>query len=210
MKIAIKSLTYLLHTHELGITFNRFSEGKPILIGWSDSAFKDDVKTGRSTAGYSIGFKGSGPMITKTRLTKTVSLSSCEAELKALTDCVRKVMWFRHIMEEMKLPMLTATDIIRPTLIMEDNQSAIAIAKNPITTERSEHIDVREFYCREMAQTDQIRIQYIQTNKMIADMLTKPLPLDKVRIFRKAIMDGSDVIIKETTKPAYTKKKQKQ
>ena len=67
--------------------------------------------------------------------------------------------------------MSTAT----PTVLMEDNQGAIAIAKNPIIHARTKHIDIRYHYVREALQKRIIELRYCPTSDMIADILTKPL-----------------------------------
>ena len=59
---------------------------------------------------------------------------------------------------------------------MEDNQGAIALAKNPITHSRTKHIDIRYHYIRETVQRGAIDLQYCPTQEMCADLLTKALP----------------------------------
>ncbi len=59
---------------------------------------------------------------------------------------------------------------------MEDNQGAIAIAKNPVAHARTKHIDIRFHYAIEEGI---IEIEYCPTEDMIADLLTKPLCKDR-------------------------------
>ena len=58
---------------------------------------------------------------------------------------------------------------------MEDNQGAIAIAKNPIAHARTKHIDICYHFIRETIQDKTIELRYCPTDKMLADLLTKPL-----------------------------------
>lgn len=60
--------------------------------------------------------------------------------------------------------------------VMEDNQGAIALAKNPVAHARTKHIDIRYHYIREALQSGLIDLQYCPTSEMNADLLTKPLP----------------------------------
>ena len=62
------------------------------------------------------------------------------------------------------------------TLIREDNQGAICLAKNPKDHPRTKHIDVRYHYVRETVERKVMRIEYIPTGDMTADALTKGLP----------------------------------
>ncbi|KAI0998711.1 hypothetical protein K3495_g9490 [Podosphaera aphanis] len=56
-----------------------------------------------------------------------------------------------------------------------DNQGAIALIKNPYLNERSKHIDIFYHHVRELRENNRISTQYVPTNEMIADGLTKPL-----------------------------------
>jgi hypothetical protein len=63
----------------------------------------------------------------------------------------------------------------KPTLIYGDNQGAITLVKNPEFHARTKHIDVSTYYVRELVEDHKISLAYIQTDKILADMLTKPL-----------------------------------
>ena len=70
------------------------------------------------------------------------------------------------------------------TVILEDNQGAIAIAKNPVDHSRTKHIDIRYHYIRECVRNGQIELRYCPKNDMKADILTKPLTKQSVnRLF---------------------------
>ena len=94
-----------------------------------------------------------------------VSLSTSEAEYIALSSATQEAVWIRRLLTDVgALP--------EPTLIMEDNQGAIAIAKNPIANARIKHIDIRYHYIREVVQEE---LCYCPSSEIIADLLTKPL-----------------------------------
>jgi hypothetical protein len=63
----------------------------------------------------------------------------------------------------------------KPTPIYSDNQGAIALVKNPEFHVRTKHIDVSIYYVRELAEDHKISLAYIQTDEILADILTKPL-----------------------------------
>jgi hypothetical protein len=57
-----------------------------------------------------------------------------------------------------------------------DNQSCIALTKNPRFHDRSKHIDIKHHYLRKMIEHSDIKIIYCPTEDMIAYALTKALP----------------------------------
>ena len=78
-------------------------------------------------------------------------------------------------------------DISRPVTIYEDNQSAIAVSPSMSKNarqKRRKHIDVRHHFVQEAIQNGTIRIEYCSTTQMVADILTKPLPLGQFNIIR--------------------------
>lgn len=54
-----------------------------------------------------------------------------------------------------------------------------SLGKNPIYHSRTKHIDVRHHFVREVLKDGIIKIEYIPTTKMAADILTKGLPKQK-------------------------------
>ena len=58
---------------------------------------------------------------------------------------------------------------------MVDNQSAIALAKNPVMHDRSKHIDIKFHFLRDYVDGGQIVIEFVETDRQLADVLTKPL-----------------------------------
>jgi len=60
-------------------------------------------------------------------------------------------------------------------VIMEDNQSTIALCYNRVQQQRSKHIDVRYFYIRHVIQTGLVKVLYVPSDCNAADCGTKPL-----------------------------------
>ena len=58
---------------------------------------------------------------------------------------------------------------------MVDNQPVIALAKNPVLHNRSEHIDVKFHFLRDCIDGGQIVIEFIETDWQLEDVLTKLL-----------------------------------
>jgi hypothetical protein len=60
-------------------------------------------------------------------------------------------------------------------VVYEDNQGAIALAKNPEYHARTKHIDIQYHFVRECVENGRITLEYCETADMLADALTKPL-----------------------------------
>ena len=74
-----------------------------------------------------------------------------------------------------------------PTVINEDNQPAINIAENRLTSQRTKHIDIKYHFIREAIVDGIIKLQYIPTAEQLADLLTKILPAPQTVKLRDAI-----------------------
>ena len=59
---------------------------------------------------------------------------------------------------------------------MADNQSAIKLLRNPISSLRSKHIDIVHHFARERVMRKEVAFVYTATDLMIADVMTKALP----------------------------------
>ena len=60
-------------------------------------------------------------------------------------------------------------------LIKEDNQGTTAVANNPISHNRTKHIDIKLHYVHEALEYNIIDLIYCPTDKRTAYILTKPL-----------------------------------
>ena len=132
--ITIKQcLRYLQGTTTLGLSFNRSSESTPRLIGYSDSSHNVDQDNGRITSGH-IFYLGSSLITWSSTKQETVTLSSCKAEFMAGTEAARQTIWIKDLL----------CGVMgfkwKKAVIRIDNQSAIALTKNPVFYGRSKYI----------------------------------------------------------------------
>jgi len=58
---------------------------------------------------------------------------------------------------------------------MVDNQPAIILAKTPVLHDRSKHIDIKFHFLRDCVDGGQIVIEFVETGRQLADILTKSL-----------------------------------
>ena len=156
-------IRYLRGTVSRGITYVATSVVR--IVAYSDSDWGANVDNRRSRTGYVILVSG-GPVIWQTRSQKTVALSSCEAELYALCDCVKELLWLIHFLEAMNI-------VFETPILFVDNQGAIALSKNPVNHQRSKHIDIKWFFIRDVLDRKQVNVEYVQSKQNFADKFTK-------------------------------------
>ena len=152
----------------LSSTLKGYEYNSSFPLGFSDSDFASDKITSKSTFGYLFTVAG-GPVSWKSKRSSTIALSTMEAESDALVEAVREVQWLKNLYSELNMP------INRPTLVLEDNQSTIKAAKDPALHSRTKHTLLKYRYIREARNAKIFDILYIDTKRMPADGLTKPL-----------------------------------
>ena len=74
-----------------------------------------------------------------------------------------------------------------PVLVFEDNQCALQVANGHTSLSRAKAIDLRRAVVCQAVQRELIRVEYIDTKKMLADILTKQPPADAFEAARTAL-----------------------
>lgn len=70
---------------------------------------------------------------------------------------------------------------------MCDNQGCIANLNNPIISDRTKHIDIAHRFATERVEMGDVSFVYCPTSQMVADALTKPVPIPALQFFRSSI-----------------------
>ena len=109
------------------------------------------------------------PVISKSKLQNSVSLSTAEAEYVALSLCIQDILWTKILLMEMKVK------IDARVVVYEDNQSAIAIAKNERYQSQAKHIAIPNHFVLDQVNAKFIRLEYIKTKSQLADIMTKAI-----------------------------------
>lgn len=167
--VAVKHLLrYIAGTVDYGLVYPRLSNGVNNLIGYTDSDMGGDVDERRCTAGV-LFFLGDMPVTWQSQKQKTVALSTCEAEYMAGAAGACQAVWLVQLLSDI------TGDVAQPPALKMDNQSAIALSKNPVLHDRSKHIDTKFHFIRECVDSGKISVEYASTQEQLADVLTKAL-----------------------------------
>jgi hypothetical protein len=167
--VAVKRvLRYVAGTRSYGVHYKEGGDDGMKLNGYSDADLAGDLDERKSTSGV-IFFLGNNPVTWQSAKQKVVALSSCEAEYIAVATATCQGVWLHRLLQD-----FVGHEAEAPRL-MVDNMSAIALSKNPVYHDRSKHIDTRYHFIRECIEEGTIVIEYVPTERQLADILTKAL-----------------------------------
>ena len=95
----------------------------------------------------------------------------------AAVEAGKEIIWMRRLLQEIGFPVPPSS------VLWMDNQSAIQVAKHPEHHGRMKQLDLRWFWLRDVVDQGTISPSFVSTTDMLADLLTKALPRDKVLRF---------------------------
>jgi len=165
---------YLNGTRSRGLIYRK--TGNVQVNVFSDSSFCTCADTSRSRGGFIASISGCA-VAWSSRLHDVVSLSTAEAEYMQATESAKEILYLNQLLEDIGI------DRDRSTLLL-DNSSAIQLVKNPIFHKRSKHIKNRFHKIREWLQSGEFEVEYVKTELMAADYLTKGV---SVGIFERCL-----------------------
>jgi hypothetical protein len=115
-----------------------------------------------------LSVSGETPGVLGFKETKSVALSTAEAEYIVVGHCCAQLLWMRQTLRDYgyklsKVPLLC------------DNESAIRMVDNPIKHNRTKHIDIWYRFLRDHQQKEDIEIAYVSTHNQLVNILTKTL-----------------------------------
>jgi hypothetical protein len=109
-----------------------------------------------------------GPVHVSSKRQKLNSKSSTEAELIGVSDALSQVIWTREFL-------LAQGHVVPAAVVKQDN-------KGRSTSSKTRHIGVRYFWVADRIEQGEVVLEYLATEDMAADILTKPL---QGALFRK-------------------------
>ena len=170
---AMRVLRYLKATLGPGILLPKGNETD--LIAYSDSDWLGCPFSRRSRTGYVL-LLGGAPISWKSNKQSVVSRSSAEAEYRAMATTVSEILLTRWLLTEFHV------EFHAPIPLLCDNNSACHIAHNPVFHERTKHVEMDYYFLRERVFSKEIVPVKINTQDQLADLLTKPLGSDRLKL----------------------------
>lgn len=173
---------YLKSTVKQRIRYGPGGEHEYFVL-YSDADWATDKVDRKSVSGSIVMFYG-GPTSWSSKKQRSVSTSSCESEYIALAACVKQGQWIAQILRDLGYAKYIGKN---PNLVQMfgDNQGAIALTENAHLNDRSKHVDICYHYIRDLVENGRCKVDYIPTDDMVADGMTKPLQKVKFERFKE-------------------------
>jgi hypothetical protein len=168
-------LSYLHRHASAGLTYTRDDAR---LVGFSDASWE----TAKSTSGWVVLWQ-SAALSWGSRQQKSIALSTCEAEIIALSEATKDMVYFRKLVSGL------GDAEPGPSLLHTDSKSARDVSYNPEHHDRMKHVARRHFFVRDMVESFEIEVPFVRTDDNIADFFTKPLAGKKFHAMRCKIMN---------------------
>ena len=159
---------YVKSTVDYHLTFRKGGNDLQI-TAYCDADWASSLDDRHSISGYCTSLRETGPYISwKSRKQSSVALSTCEPEYISLSATCQEISYLVQLLKDV------LDHDFQPAALMNDNQGAIALVKNPTGHMRSKHIDIRYHYVRECFKRNRITLNYVPSNENYSDIFTKP------------------------------------
>ena len=109
-----------------------------------------------------------------------MALSTAEAEYISIGNCCAQILWLKQQLDDYGIN-------CKNVPIKYDNTSAINLTKNPVQHSRTKHIEIRHHFIRDHVNIGNINIDFVPTERQLADIFTKPLEKSRFEFIRNEI-----------------------
>ncbi|KAL7530325.1 hypothetical protein ACHAWF_005014 [Thalassiosira exigua] len=167
-KELLQAIKYVLDSKTMGLRIEpTFKKGEPWeLVCFTDSDYAGDPDSRRSVSGYILYVCGV-PIIWRSKMQQSVTLSSSEAEWVSLSEAVKEIMFVLHLLEFMGIK------VQYPVTVRVDNIGTIFMSTNLTTMGRTKHVDVRTKYVREYVKDDVLKLIFVKFEDNDSHIMTK-------------------------------------
>ena len=169
-KTAKKVLRYFQSTKDLMLRYRRIDTLE--VVGFSDFNYAGCVDDKKSTSGY-IFMMAEGTVLWKSVKQTLTTSFTMEAEYVACYEATCYARWLRNFILALKI----VHSISRPLKLFYDNSAVVSFSRNTRNTFCPKHIDMEFFFNKEKVAESLISIEHMPMTSMLADPLTKGLPI---------------------------------
>ena len=180
-------IRYLGKTRHYALRFG----GEDDFVVASDASFADNTLDRKSSQAYAMKLFG-GLIGWRANKQTTVTTSTTEAELLALSQAAKESIFVSHLIKELGV---TLDD--QRIQIQCNNTATVRLVESELPTLNTKlrHVDIHNHWLRQEAQNGRITVKHTRSAEMIADGLTKALGKEQHRavIQQLGLEDISDM-----------------
>lgn len=158
-------LRYLKGTIDKKLIYTRDSSE---IVGFCDADYAGNLDTRQTTTGYVFLFQNAA-ISWQSKLQKRITISTTESEYIAMVAATKESIWLKQMEHEI-FPSAPKSLVLHC-----DNKSEKDFATNNNYSDATKHIDVKTKFLHQMVQLGEIKLEFVPTNEMLADALTKAL-----------------------------------
>jgi hypothetical protein len=179
-----RCVQFVLATREKGLKIAP-DGSKEMLTCICDASYAPERNVRKSITGWIIMLFG--VLISwKSRMQKSVTLSSSEAEYVAVSEMCTEILFIKQVIETMGIKVFT------PISVYTDNLGAIYMIKNWTTDGKTKHVDTRYHFIRELQHEGVIEVKFVGTKDNDANMFTKNIGETEYNRFMEKYMDNTN------------------
>jgi transposase InsO family protein len=174
---ADRVLKYLHRTRGYTLQFGHQKKTTSLICA-SDASFADNSLDRKSSQGFIMTLFG-GPIAWRANKQDTVTTSSTEAELLALSQTAKEAIFLSRLLKALTLRLdvpLTIQCDNKQTLRLLNEESAKLVTK-------LRHVDIYKHWLRQEVKEKRVTLSWVPTKQMLADGLTKSLGREKHATF---------------------------
>lgn len=150
---------------------------------FADASFGSDTTDGTSTSGVCYMYNHClFDWLCKKQT--TVSLSSCEAELNALSFSLMDCEWLMQLFKDI------GVSVKCPIQVYQDNRSCLALLNSESCKQRTKYLQIKLHRARECIQKGLIQVSYMPGNEIPADLLSKVVNREQLKVYVQRLQLG--------------------
>jgi len=155
-----------------------------VLTVYADTDFAGEINKMKSTSGFAIIDPYGASVNWRSQKQRTVAKSMTDTEFKATAIAAEEGIWLQRVQTERHPSLSSKNKQKKPYIqLFNDNQACIASLTNGKFRPSTRHVGVRSLWLKEIIETGEAEIDYIRTDEMVADGLTKALEKTKHVLF---------------------------
>ena len=181
-----RCLAYLNATKDLHLRLRCKDATNPVIQTHADASY--GVHADHRSQSASATTLGSGAIMSSSTKQKIMTKSAAEAELIAASDVSTQSLGLRNYM-------VAQGHNVGAVVLGQDNEASEAlINKGPVASKRTKHLNIRHFHLTDYVNLGELKVKHVNTEDMVADLLTKPLQGEQFLKLRNKLLgyDESD------------------